>query len=139
MPAFFPVKTATFKLDEARAFRRISYSVIEMAVVTAVVLRVYRALALALAGANVFLLSASFAFGFVVLFGMVTRRATAAGGVAGMLVGVATAAVLSAAGSLYLWTAFWSFVAASVTLLAVSVMTSPKSEDELRGLVCWVR
>lgn len=75
----------------------------------------------------------------LLLFGMVTRRATAAGGVAGMLVGVATAAVLSAAGSLYLWTAFWSFVAASVTLLAVSVMTSPKSEDELRGLVCWVR
>ena len=75
----------------------------------------------------------------LLLFGMVTRRATAAGGVAGMLVGVATAAVLSAAGYLYLWTAFWSFVAASASLLAVSVMTSPKSEDELRGLVCWVR
>ena len=75
----------------------------------------------------------------LLLFGMVTRRATAAGGVAGMLVGVVTAAALSAAGYLYLWTAFWSFVAASVTLLAVSVMTSPKSEDELRGLVCWVR
>jgi SSS family solute:Na+ symporter len=75
----------------------------------------------------------------LLLFGMVTRRATAAGGVAGMLVGVATAAVLSAGGYLYLWTAFWSFVAASVTLLLVSVMTSPKSEDELRGLVCWVR
>ncbi len=75
----------------------------------------------------------------LLLFGMVTRRATAAGGVAGMLVGVGTAAVLSASGYLYLWTAFWSFVAASVTLLAVSVLTSPKSEDELRGLVCWVR
>ncbi len=75
----------------------------------------------------------------LLLFGMVTRRATAAGGVAGMLVGVATAAVLSAGGYLYLWTAFWSFVAASATLLIVSVMTSPKSDDELRGLVCWVR
>ena len=72
MPAFFPVKTATFKLDEARAFRRLSYSVVEMAVITAVVLRVYRALALSLAGANVFLLGLSFATGFVVLFGMVT-------------------------------------------------------------------
>ena len=72
MPAFFPVKTATFKLDEARAFRRFSYSVVEMAVVTAVLLRVYRALALSLAGANVFLLGISFAIGFVVLFGMVT-------------------------------------------------------------------
>jgi hypothetical protein len=72
MPGFFPVRTATFKLDEARAFRRLSYSVVEMAVVTAVVLRVYRALALALAGANVFFLGISFAIGFVVLFGMVT-------------------------------------------------------------------
>lgn len=72
MPAFFPVKTATFKLDEARAFRRLSYSVVEMAVVTAVILRVYRALALAVAGANVFYLGLSFAIGFVVLFGMVT-------------------------------------------------------------------
>lgn len=72
MPAFFPVKTATFKIDEARAFRRLSYSVVEMAVITAVVLRVYRALALALAGSNVFLLGLSFAIGFVVLFGMVT-------------------------------------------------------------------
>ncbi len=72
MPAFFPVKTATFRLDEARAFRRLSYSVVEMAVITAVVLRVYRALALYLAGANVFFLGLSFAIGFVVLFGMVT-------------------------------------------------------------------
>ena len=72
MPAFFPVKTATFKLDDARAFRRLSFSVVEMAIITAVVLRVYRALALALAGSNVFFLGLSFALGFVVLFGMVT-------------------------------------------------------------------
>src|SRR5688572_20790376 len=72
MPVFFPVKTAAFKIDEARAFRRLSYSVVEMAVVTAVVLRVYRALALSVAGANVFFLGLSFGIGFVVLFGMVT-------------------------------------------------------------------
>ncbi|NUQ11791.1 MAG: hypothetical protein HUU26_05595 [Gemmatimonadaceae bacterium] len=72
MPGFFPVKTVAFKLDEARAFRRLSFSVLEMAVVTGVVLRVYRALALSLAGANAALLVASFAVGFVVLFGMVT-------------------------------------------------------------------
>jgi SSS family solute:Na+ symporter len=75
----------------------------------------------------------------LLLFGMVTRRATPAGGVAGMLVGVGTAAALSAAGALYLWTAFWSFVAASAALVIVSLATTPKSEDELRGLVCWVR
>jgi|RhiMethySRZTD1v2_1073278.scaffolds.fasta_scaffold28873_5 hypothetical protein len=72
MSGFFPVKTASFRLDETRAFRRLSFSVVEMAVVTAVVLRVYRALALSVAGSNVFLLSLGFALGFVVLFGMVT-------------------------------------------------------------------
>ena len=75
----------------------------------------------------------------LLLFGMITRRATAAGGVAGMLAGVGTAAAMSTLGYLYLWTAFWSFVAASVALLVVSLMTPAKSEDELRGLVCWVR
>ncbi len=72
MPGFFPAKTASFKIDETRVFRRLSFSVVEMAVVTAVVLRVYRALAMTLAGANALYLGMSFAIGFVVLFGMVT-------------------------------------------------------------------
>jgi len=75
----------------------------------------------------------------LLLFGMLTRKATAAGGVAGMVVGVATAAVLNVAGYLFLWTAWWSFVAASMALLVVSSVTKAKSEDELRGLVCWVK
>lgn len=75
----------------------------------------------------------------LLLFGMLTRRATAAGAVAGMLVGVGSAAALNASGQLYLWTAFWSFVAASLTLVTVSVFTVRKTDDELRGLVCWVR
>lgn len=75
----------------------------------------------------------------LLLFGMLTRRATPAGGVAGMLTGVAAAGVLNGAGVLFLWTAWWSFVAASVALLAVSAFTKAKSEDELRGLVCWVK
>ncbi len=75
----------------------------------------------------------------LLLFGMLTRKATPAGGVAGMVIGVATAAVLNVAGYLFLWTAWWSFVAASITLLAVSAFTKAKPEDELRGLVCWVK
>ena len=75
----------------------------------------------------------------LLLFGLLTRRATAAGGVAGALVGVASAAALSTMGYLYLWTAWWSFVAASVALFAVSAFTPAKSEDELRGLVSGVR
>lgn len=72
MSGFFPVKTVAFRIDENRAFRRLSFSVVEMAVVTAIVLRVYRALVMSIAGANVVLLGLSFAIGFVVLFGMVT-------------------------------------------------------------------
>jgi SSS family solute:Na+ symporter len=75
----------------------------------------------------------------LLIFGLLTRRATAAGGVAGAVVGVATAAILSTSGQLYLWTAFWSFVAASAALMIVSAVTPAKSEDELRGLVSWVR
>lgn len=72
MAGFFPVKTVAFKLDETRALRRLSFSVVEMAVVTAVILRVYRALALSLAGSSAVMLVLTFAIGFVVLFGMVT-------------------------------------------------------------------
>lgn len=72
MPGFFPVETLSVRIDEARPFRRVTFSVVEMAVITAVVLRVYRALAISVAGANVVLLGLSFAIGFVVLFGMVT-------------------------------------------------------------------
>ncbi|HSF19448.1 MAG TPA: sodium/solute symporter [Vicinamibacteria bacterium] len=75
----------------------------------------------------------------LLLFGMLTRRATAAGAVAGMLVGVGTSATLNAAGYLYLWTAFWSFVASSATLVGVSAFTRRKPNEELRGLVCWIR
>ena len=93
MPAFFPVRTANFKIDETRAFRRFSYSVVEMAIVTAVVLRVYRALALSLAGANVFLLGLSLAFGFVVLFGMVTLLLTQTRPAPGRACGVSSPSV----------------------------------------------
>jgi SSS family solute:Na+ symporter len=73
----------------------------------------------------------------VLLFGMLSRRATPKGGVYGMLAGVAAAAVLNAAGVLFLWTAWWSFVAASVVLVGVSAVTEAKPDHELTGLVCW--
>lgn len=75
----------------------------------------------------------------LLLFGMLTRRATTQGAIVGMLIGVGTSAVMTFSGQLYLWTAWWSFVAASVSLIVVSLMTTAKNEDELRGLVCWVR
>ena len=75
----------------------------------------------------------------LLLFGMLTKRATPAAGLVGMIVGVAAAFALNAYGYLFLWTAWWSFVAASVALVVVSVFTEPKSEAELSGLVCWAK
>ncbi len=72
MSGYFPVETQSVRIEDVRPFRRMTFSVLEMAVITALVLRVYRALALSFAGTNVLLLGLSFAVGFVVLFGMVT-------------------------------------------------------------------
>jgi SSS family solute:Na+ symporter len=82
----------------------------------------------------------------LLLLGMLTRRATPWGGLAGMAAGVATAVVLNAAETLlgvaggvpFLWTAWWSFVAALGVTTLVSLVTRPHSEDRLRGLVCWL-
>jgi len=82
----------------------------------------------------------------LLLLGMLTRRATPAGGVAGLVAGVATSVVLNAAEPLlgiaggipFLWTAWWSFVAALGSTIAVSLMTRPHPEERLRGLVCWL-
>ena len=38
-------------------------------------------------------------------------------------------AAMAATGQLYLWTAWWSFAAASATLLVVSLLTARKTED----------
>jgi len=75
----------------------------------------------------------------LLLLGMLTRRATAAGGAAGMAAGVGVAAWLNLQGVLYLWTAWWSFAAAFLVVLVVSGFTARKSDEELHGLVCWVR
>jgi SSS family solute:Na+ symporter len=82
----------------------------------------------------------------LLLLGMLTRRATAWGGLAGMLAGVLSAAMLNSAETLFgigggvpfLWTAWWSFVTALVVTLLVSVVTRPHDEERLRGLVCWL-
>ncbi len=82
----------------------------------------------------------------LLLLGMLTRRATSAGALAGMILGVGTAVVLNSArflfgrdqGVSYLWVAWWSFVAAMGGAVVVSLLTRPYDEERLRGLVCWV-
>jgi SSS family solute:Na+ symporter len=82
----------------------------------------------------------------LLLLGMLTRWATSAGGLAGMIAGVGTAAGLHAPGLLwgrehavsYLWVAWWSFAAALAGTAAVSLFTRRYDDERLRGLVCWI-
>lgn len=82
----------------------------------------------------------------LLLLGMLTRWATAAGGVAGILLGVTTAVVLQFGHAWnlweptisFLWVAWWSFVAALVSISAVSLVTRPHDTERLTGLVYWL-
>lgn len=71
MPPFFPQVTGTFKLEEPPALRRFSMSIVEMALVTGVVLRLFWALVLT-QGPNDSLVfaGAMFALRLILLFGM---------------------------------------------------------------------
>ncbi|HEX4935186.1 MAG TPA: hypothetical protein VFV33_18505 [Gemmatimonadaceae bacterium] len=73
MPPFFPQITGTFKLEEPPAFRRFSMSIIGMALVTGVALRLFWALVLT-QGPNDSLVFAGvmFALRLIVLFAMIT-------------------------------------------------------------------
>ena len=46
MPTFFPRHTVELHIEEPKAFRKLSYSLVEMAIVTGVIVRIYRVLAL---------------------------------------------------------------------------------------------
>ncbi|MDY0171133.1 MAG: sodium/solute symporter [Thermoguttaceae bacterium] len=82
----------------------------------------------------------------LLLLGMLTQRATAPGGFAGMLLGVGTAMAMHSQRFLFgrehavsfLWVAWWSFVAALLGTIVVSFVTRPYDQQRLRGLVCWL-
>jgi hypothetical protein len=46
MPSFFPRHTAELRIEEPKAFRKLSYSLVEMAIVTGIIWRIYRVVAL---------------------------------------------------------------------------------------------
>ncbi len=92
----------------------------------------------------------------LLLFGMFTKRATEAGGFAGIVFGLATAALLnwqkdaffghrSAEGAWvpypnpYLHIAWWSFAAACAALVVASALTKPHPAERLEGLVYGTR
>jgi hypothetical protein len=74
MPTFFPRQTIEWRLEEPKAFRRFSYSLVEMAVVTGVLARIYRLLILTHGYNNWLYLGGSIALGLIFLLGMLTAH-----------------------------------------------------------------
>lgn len=72
MANYFPRQTVVWKLQETPGFRRLTLSLVEMAVVTGVLLRVYRAFALANTAGSWLYLGGTIAAGVLVLCAMVT-------------------------------------------------------------------
>src|SRR5690349_10006829 len=73
MTPYFPNTTLEFKIEEPPAFRRFTMSIVEMAVVTGVLFRLYRALAMSLAPAdNWIYFGGTFAVGVLFILGMAT-------------------------------------------------------------------
>ena len=73
MANYFPRQTVVWKVQETPGFRRLTLSLVEMAVVTGVLLRVYRAFALANASSDSWLyIGGSIAIGVLFLCAMAT-------------------------------------------------------------------
>ena len=72
MATFFPQHSVEWKLEEPRAFRRLSLSLIEMALLTGVVLRLLRALTFTHGRASWLFYGAAFVVGLLILLGMTT-------------------------------------------------------------------
>jgi hypothetical protein len=74
MPSFFPRHTIEWKVEEPPAFRRLSLSLVEMALLTGVVLRVLRALAFTYGRASWLFYGLVLVLGTLVLLGMTTAH-----------------------------------------------------------------
>lgn len=73
MSNFFPRHTVVWKLQETPGFRRLTLSLVEMALVTGVLLRVYRAFVLANSSGDGWLyIAGTYALGVLFLCGMAT-------------------------------------------------------------------
>jgi hypothetical protein len=74
MPSFFPRQTIEWRLEEPPAFRKLSLSLLEMALLTGIVLRVLRALAFTHGRVSWLFYGLVFVVGTVVLLGMTTAH-----------------------------------------------------------------
>ena len=75
MTNFFPRHTVAWKIEEPPAFRRLTLSLVEMAVLTGVVLRLVRSIVLTQGPSDSWLyLGGTFAVSAILLFGMATAH-----------------------------------------------------------------
>lgn len=74
MSTFFPRQTIELRLEEPKAFRKISFSLVEMAIVTGVLLRVYRVVILTHGSNHWLYVAGVFALGMIFLLGMLTAH-----------------------------------------------------------------
>lgn len=75
MPSYFPRQTIDWRsMEEPRAFRRLSLSLVEMALITGVVLRLLRAVSFVMGRASGLLFAASILVAILVLVGMTTAH-----------------------------------------------------------------
>jgi hypothetical protein len=72
MATFFPQHSVEWKLEEPAAFRRLSLSLVEMALLTGIVLRLLRALTFTHARVSWLFYGAAFVVGLLILLGMTT-------------------------------------------------------------------
>ncbi|GAC1516813.1 MAG: hypothetical protein NVS1B4_14170 [Gemmatimonadaceae bacterium] len=74
MTTFFPRQTVSWKLEEPPAFRRLTLSVVEMGLVTGVIVRLFRSLALTHGPNSLLYFGLMIVVGALFLFGMATAH-----------------------------------------------------------------
>jgi hypothetical protein len=74
MPSFFPRHTAELRIEEPKAFRRLSFSLVEMAIVTGVVWRVLRVIILTHGTNHWLYVAAAITLAVIFLIGMLTAH-----------------------------------------------------------------
>ncbi|MDB4906715.1 MAG: hypothetical protein JWO05_1499 [Gemmatimonadetes bacterium] len=74
VPTFFPRQTIQWRVEEPPAFRRLSLSLVEMAMITGILLRLFRAVALTHGSNSGLYLGGTFLVALLVMLGMETAH-----------------------------------------------------------------
>lgn len=142
MPELFPRRqTVQIQWDEPAAFRRLSFSLVEMALLTGVVLRAYRALVFTHGADSWLYLGGGIALGVLVLVGMLTAHLAnfpiARWGWRAPLFGVVEVAAEMATSALLIWAGREPFGSARAELGDWPALASRTLLVRLAMIVVW--